>query len=299
MNLCIVIFIIIVSVVSAQKQLKLNLAICFFGSGSYLEPHTKTSHGSIFENNDNITEAIQKNRQRYASKYGYVLVTSSDEQLAKGRKLEWAKVHLIKDTLSTYDWVLWVDSDAVFTNGAPSIESILVDNGVDLTKPFELLPSLYFSGDTNIANSGVLLFRKSAFALTVLNEMWNIETVVQVHGSGRQIGMGADNAALSVFLAGCNSSSTYNEMCKCYESSDVGYKNHAISDAIRRADQSTFAKIIPAHILRAVQPLPQISFNRYADDAKFIFHTAGLPAHRKVVLLGIMLGLRYLYLCID
>ena len=85
----------------------------------------------------------------------------------------------------------------------------------------------------------------------------------------------------SCFLAGCNTSNSvaYADYRQCYERVDIGYsKGRKTPSAalISRADPAIFRRLIPAHILTHVRPLPQIAFNGYiVDEAKFIVHFAG------------------------
>jgi len=170
----------------------------------------------------------------------------------------------------------------IFDDLSRSIESILIQHHISLDeRPKKLAEnvshhptSMVFSGDTNAINSGVMLFRKSRWTFQMLDEVDKIFEKMQTEG---QIGMGYDNAALSIFLGGCSSSSSFSDLQKCYRKVDLGWNNPGFneinSNLIRSADPGIYRKMIPLSILRHIYPIPQKEWNSYdLSDVNFIYH---------------------------
>lgn len=99
----------------------------------------------------------------FAARHGYDLVVGHGE--CEDRPPAWGKVLLIRDLLSLYETVLWVDADAVI---------------VDIAKdPADEVPHGYFQamvrhsfGDELIPNTGVWLMRQSELSRSFLDEVW-------------------------------------------------------------------------------------------------------------------------------
>ncbi len=121
--------------------------------------------------------------------------------------------------------------------------------------------------------------------------MWKIGRELEKYG---QIGMGLDNASFSIFLAGCNSTSSHVEMIRCYKAVDLGFgpRGHIpeIADRIRTAESNIYQQMVPPHILRHIFPLPQIHFNEYnTEKAKYVLHFAGTVNKNSLLLDGLKL----------
>ena len=140
--------------------------------------------------------------------------------------------------------------------------------------------SFIFSGDTNVINTGVMLLRNTDWMKYALKEVWDIGANFTKYP---QIGMGYDNAAFSMFLAGCNGSSSESDLRQCYLKSDAGY--YSINDklAISSANIEFYRTLLSPTVFPHVRPVPHDAFNCYQSDrAEFILHFAG--AHREAKL---------------
>ena len=108
----------------------------------------------------------------YARRWGWDLVLST-EDLADGRPSAWAKVPFISELLDHYEWILWVDADAVF-----------VDLEADIGAEQEPASDLYLvehrwgSPPETPANTGVLMLRSSQWSRELLDAMWNREALI-------------------------------------------------------------------------------------------------------------------------
>jgi hypothetical protein len=108
----------------------------------------------------------------YARRWGWDLVLST-ENLAHGRPPAWAKVPFIRELLDDYEWILWIDSDAVF-----------VDLEADIGAEQEPCSDLYLvehrwgSPPQTPPNTGVLMIRSSDWSRELLDAMWDREALI-------------------------------------------------------------------------------------------------------------------------
>ena len=301
---------------------------------------------------------VFENHQQYAKRHNYTYIAQTVPMVDEDGHLigkYWTKVNLIRRLLrppNTFDWVFWLDSDAIVINMSQSIESLLFNpaNQIALspyrratssssssnsrTEPrsifsslmealfptprltnsasnegtidsrndsignqfsstndtqFALQPvtSLVFSGDTNAINAGVLLFRRTPYALYIIDEIIKIGTILQRHNV--TIGMGSDNAAFAIFLGGCNSTVSYQHYQHCYDRVDVGYvrdqkkRNKEVWRRIIAGDRAIFADMIDPAVLPHIAPVKQIDFQAYTTaKANFVLHFVGTKRQNKL-----------------
>ena len=143
--------------------------------------------------------------------------------------------------------------------------------------------SFVFSGDSNIINAGVMLLRNTDWMKYALKEVWDIGANFTKYP---QIGMGYDNAAFSMFLAGCNGTSSESDLRQCYLKSDAGY--YSINDklAISSANIEFYRTLLSPTVFPHVRPVPQHAFNCYhSNSAEFILHLAGPRRETKLRLI--------------
>ena len=199
-----------------------------------------------------------------------------NEQLNPSRPPQWAKISIIRHILALprkFDWLLWLDSDAIILKLGKSVENILDHFNVSINV------KLVFSGDTNAMNTGVMLLRRSDWVLNALKEVWDIGETLSLNP---KVGMGYDNAAFSMFLAGCNSSSSYEQLRLCFNASDLGATSNSSKLRIENADPEIYRLMLSPQVLTHVLPVPHKLFNCYrTEDAKFVVHFAGYHERTK------------------
>lgn len=110
-----------------------------------------------------IVALTAANQKAYANKWGY------DYYLFCGRLSErhpaWDKILATKNMLKNYDWVLWIDSDAIFTKFDKKLE--------DYIRPGY---SGVFGPDPNgniYVNTGVFLLQNCKWSNLILDDVWN------------------------------------------------------------------------------------------------------------------------------
>lgn len=121
---------------------------------------------------DNIKELALssiENHRYYCkiNKYDYILLNGS----LSDRFLAWDKILALKKYLLKYDYLLWIDSDAIFKNLNKKIEDYILDDSI-----------VIIGKDPNkdiYANSGVFLLKNNSEAITFLDEVWNSPVKVE------------------------------------------------------------------------------------------------------------------------
>lgn len=112
------------------------------------------------------------NHNEYANKHGYSYI----KEIAQySQYLEWhptwIKIDVLRKFLPFYDYVVWIDADAVFVNQEIKIEEFILD-GVDL-----VLPKMEKDHENNIVwthtSTGFMVWKNSEWSLGLLNKMWN------------------------------------------------------------------------------------------------------------------------------
>ena len=68
------------------------------------------------------------NKRKYAERHGHTFVARSTEfAQQRGRKTVWGKVDAVEKVLPKYDWIFWMDMDAVIMNQEHSLFELLDD----------------------------------------------------------------------------------------------------------------------------------------------------------------------------
>ncbi|CAG8506874.1 3195_t:CDS:2 [Paraglomus occultum] len=116
------------------------------------------------------------NKRLYAKKHGYSFVPRSLEFAQQGytdRKTVWGKIDAVEKVLPLYDWLFWLDMDAVIFNFSTSIESLLEKFEKQLGKREFKKKHLIVAkpmGDSMI-NAGVFLLRNSEWSKKFIREV--------------------------------------------------------------------------------------------------------------------------------
>jgi hypothetical protein len=114
------------------------------------------------------------NKRSYADKHGYAFVARSKEFAQQAmrpdqRRTVWGKIDVIQKVLPKYDWVFWLDMDAVVMNSEQTIE--------DLFERVEINDQTHFiivrPGTDKMINAGVFLIRNTPWSFQFLDEIQN------------------------------------------------------------------------------------------------------------------------------
>jgi hypothetical protein len=112
------------------------------------------------------------NHHEYANKHGYSYIKKivSNEDYQNWHPT-WIKIDVIKTYLEIFDYVVWIDADAVFVNQEIKIED-LIDSNIDLVIPKLEIDRV--SGNVWTSTStGFMIWKNSDWSFNILNELWN------------------------------------------------------------------------------------------------------------------------------
>jgi hypothetical protein len=117
---------------------------------------------------DYMNDAIL-NKQHYCNLYNYTFVNYT-ERLSM-RHCPWDKIQCVIKTLNWFDYVVWVDADAVFNNLSIKFEDIINEH-----KDKDLLickDPCFNAGLHCMINTGVMIFKNTDKSKKLLNDVWN------------------------------------------------------------------------------------------------------------------------------
>jgi hypothetical protein len=126
------------------------------------------------------------NKLQYCQRHGYDLIVEGDDAVDTRRTPAWSKIRVLRKWLPLYEWVLWVDADALFTNWTFRIEDLVGDQLDDMLAAEQRdqnrdrlgLPrrevDLILTHDWNTINSGVFLLRNGSWARSFLRRLWAV-----------------------------------------------------------------------------------------------------------------------------
>jgi len=107
--------------------------------------------------------------------HGWDLVVSS-EDLAEGRPTSWAKVRLLAELLADYEYVWWVDADALIVD--PKAD-VLAEVAADCSHHAWFAHHAQEHDDrASVPNAGVVLIRRDPRSFALLDAMWECEHLV-------------------------------------------------------------------------------------------------------------------------
>ena len=109
------------------------------------------------------------NKQHYCKKHNYTFVNYSER--LSNRHCPWDKIKCLIKLINWFDYVMWIDADAIFNNLSISIEDIInehLDKDLLICKDPCYNPEAYLT-----INAGVMIFKNSVTSVKLLNDVWN------------------------------------------------------------------------------------------------------------------------------
>jgi hypothetical protein len=111
------------------------------------------------------------NHHEYSNKHGYSYI----KEIVKNDDYSnwhptWIKIDVLKKYLPLYDYVVWVDADAVFVNQDIKIED-LINDGVDLVIPKLEMDRVSGNMWTH-TTTGFMIWKNSEWSNNMLNTLW-------------------------------------------------------------------------------------------------------------------------------
>jgi hypothetical protein len=117
-------------------------------------------------------DLASNNHLEYANKHGYSYMKQivSDSDYLDWHPT-WIKIDILLKTLSLFDYVVWIDSDAVFVNQDIKIED-LINDGVDLVIPKLEMDRVSGNMWTH-TTTGFMIWKNSEWSNNMLNTLWS------------------------------------------------------------------------------------------------------------------------------
>jgi hypothetical protein len=112
------------------------------------------------------------NHHEYSNKHGYSYI----KEIVKNNDYSdwhptWIKIEVLKKYLPLYDYVVWIDADAVFVNQDITIENLIAGN-VDLVIPKLELDRVSGNMWTH-TTTGFMIWKNCEWSNNVLNLLWD------------------------------------------------------------------------------------------------------------------------------
>ena len=112
------------------------------------------------------------NHHEYSNKHGYSYI----KEIVKNDDYSnwhptWIKIDVLKKYLPLYDYVVWIDADAVFVNQDIKIED-LINDGVDLVIPKLEMDRVSGNMWTH-TTTGFMIWKNSEWSNNILNTLWS------------------------------------------------------------------------------------------------------------------------------
>ncbi|MEI7942674.1 MAG: DUF273 domain-containing protein [Candidatus Riflemargulisbacteria bacterium] len=111
-----------------------------------------------------LGDLTSNTKKKYCDKLGYGLKIHT-EGFDSTRQPSWSKILFIKNALKEYEYVFWIDANAIITNRNMRIEKF-ISLGGDIFICNEN-PEMIF-------DTGVFLIRSCDWSFGLLDEMWNV-----------------------------------------------------------------------------------------------------------------------------
>ena len=212
-----------------------------------------------WRNFDGILALTWENKQKYCHKHGYQLYDGS-VHVDPSRPPAWSKIkavqYLLLEEKEDCDWVMWTDADTVIMNS-----DIAITDFLPASNSHDLIVAPDKGGGYN---SGVFVFRKSAWSLAFLEEWWNMTKFVRPPG----LSLSGDNNAMKSLL---------NQL----RERDNEFSRHVLSPP--RCTFNSFAKFLSKRLSNKIAKYPALLGEQewYLDNehyhrGDFIAHTPGV-----------------------
>ena len=120
---------------------------------------------TLFDDNyRDLAEIALPDKIRYAAKHGYDFIYF-DEIIDSKRPPQWSKVKAVESILNDYEWVWWIDIDALIMNDVVRLEDI-IDNNYDV---------IFTKNNYSVISNGSSFYKNSDFTRNFLSECYTLQ----------------------------------------------------------------------------------------------------------------------------
>jgi hypothetical protein len=121
---------------------------------------TNSHYGCSFSDLLKITNA---SKEEYCETHGYDFYCRT-EGIRTDRAIGWEKIQIICDHIDKYDYIFYVECDAMIMNHTIRIENLIDDN-------YDITTSIHKNANEYEINAGVLLIKCSEWSKNFLNKL--------------------------------------------------------------------------------------------------------------------------------
>ena len=129
------------------------------------------------KNIKDVTIHSLQNQIHYATKHGYSFI-AYDDTMVPFDIVTWNKVFVIQKHLDNFEWVMWIDSDAIFTNMNITINEIIKSCDKDMIIADDI-------GGWKM-NTGVMFWKNTDWSKNILNKWCNMRKISHAQGAEQQ-----------------------------------------------------------------------------------------------------------------
>jgi hypothetical protein len=154
-----------------------NIASSSFSSSSQPQKKFKVGiivlfgKGAVGEWGDDIMKQVLRNRQEYANMHGYEVI-NANSVIDPTRPVAWSKLLAIKHNLDKFDYIMYIDMDAVIME-----PSITVENLIYASEQGEQA-DIIMQTDWNGPNTGIWLAKNTEWTKDFLSLAWDQHQLV-------------------------------------------------------------------------------------------------------------------------
>jgi hypothetical protein len=109
------------------------------------------------------------NKQDYCKKHNYTFINYKERQ--SKRHCPWDKIQCLLKTIHWFDYIVWIDADAVFQNLSITFESIIQEHP---EKDVLICKDPCFSTENHcMINTGVIIMKNTYISIQLLKDTWH------------------------------------------------------------------------------------------------------------------------------
>lgn len=127
--------------------------------------------GAVGEWGDDVMKQVLNNRHTYANLHGYDII-NANTLIDPSRPVAWSKILAIQYHLPNYDYVMYIDMDAVIMQPSITVESLIY-----ATKE-SAEADIVIQSDWNGANTGIWMAKNTAWTKEFLQLAWDQKQLV-------------------------------------------------------------------------------------------------------------------------
>lgn len=116
-----------------------------------------------------LMKMVLNNRENYAKLHGYEII-NGNKLIDKTRPVAWSKIIALKYYLKNYDYLFYIDMDAVIMEPSIKLEDLITIGGIN--------SDFIMTEDWNGLNTGVWFVKNTLWTLQFLDLAWNQSQLV-------------------------------------------------------------------------------------------------------------------------